>query len=666
MNIWYPRPRGAPSTQRSTIRTLTLFVTLLLAPPAQALDENDVRIYRDAFRQMDAGRFDLARSAAEAARDRLPAKIIQWSDLSRPDSPASFDVFSAFIRANPSWPALVQMRRRAELVMPQNLAAASIREWFSAYPPLTALGTTRFAEALIEEDDIVAATQLVRRRWASGPFSLAEEQDFLARFQMMLRWSDHWARIDRLLWEGEIDAARRLVPRLPGNWQELSATRIRLMQNDPEAPRLAAALPAEVNGDPGLHFERLRFARRSKADDVALELLLSAPPHPGRDAPWWNERLALYQSAVDRGNYAVAYELVREHGQVSGARLARAEWLAGWTALHFLSQPQQAFEHFENLYRQSTTPISIARGAYWAGYAKSLLGSREEAESWYGRAARYPTAFYGQLALARMASADLPLPVERKISAADSAAFDRRDLVLAIRALAQIEGRTDKSGGERTGIFLRRLLEVAESATDHALTGRLALELGYPTIAVRSAKQVLEEVVLVETGYPVVRYIGKDGPEPALVHSLIRQESEFNPEVVSPAGARGLMQLMPATAQQVSTKLGVKYTQARLTGDPDFNVSLGSTYLQEMLSRFNGSYVLAIAAYNAGPGRVRQWLEQLGDPRAEGVNVIEWVEMIPFYETQNYVQRVLEGLQIYRQRLDGKKSQLNILKDLSR
>jgi soluble lytic murein transglycosylase len=585
----------------------------------------------------------------------------------RSSSPADHARLTAFVAANPDWPGIAALRRRAEETMPAALPPEEVLRRFRDAQPLTAGGAMRLIGALLATGDAAGAAQLARARWIAGSFDAAEEAEFLARFGSVLRPDDHWARLDRMIWDGEAtDARRRMLDLVPPGRRALADARLRLQQQAPGADQAAARVPGELADDPGLHYERVRWARRADRPAEAVALLLDAPTLPGRPAPWWTERHILLRDLLERGDAATAYRLAAEHGQPSGLPFAQAEWTAGWIALRFLDRPADALRHFETLWAGVSTPISRSRAGYWAGRAEAARGRAAQARAWYERAGEHPGTFYGQLALQELGISRLPIPAEHVVEPADVASFDADELVRVSRALLSVQ-RADRSplGEQRVATFLRRVAARAETAAHQALAGRLALEAGRRDIAIAAAKSS-SDAFLVQAGYPTLETAKTSRPEPALVHGVIRQESVFDTDAVSRAGARGLMQLMPGTAEEVSRRLGERYTRARLTGDPEFNVRLGSTYLQDMIERFNGSYVLAVAAYNAGPGRVRQWLERFGDPRAEGVDVIDWIEMIPIYETRNYVQRVLEATQVYRQRLEGNLARLALAEDLRR
>ena len=651
---------------RTLIAALGASLMLAAAPvAAAALTQQDLAIYKQAFKAADDDRHDDALRIAAGAKDRLPAKIIRWMKLQAPLG-GSFEEIAAFTREHPDWPGQLALRRAAEAAMAESsLSPGAIMHWFRQYPPLSNDGFMRYADTLLLNGEREKGLALIRQRWVDTNFGNGEEQDFLFRFQDHLRRQDHVARVDRLLWDRQEDAAKRMLPLVESGWGALIEARMGLAREDRNVDAALARVPESLRDDPGLLYERLRYRRKRNDDDGALEILRHQPAKLGRPALWWTERHILARRALERQDMKLAYTLARGHGLTEGTGFADAEFLSGFLALRFLNMPQEASGHFQKLYRSVSAPISKARGAYWSGRAADALGRREEARDWYAKAAPYGTTFYGQLAAHKLDShAQVRLPTEPKPGQSDVAAFDRREVVRAVRALAEIEGRDD----EKVTAFLRRISIQSKEPEDYALAARLARELRRPDLAVAAAKDAAQdEIYLVEAGYPVIRTGGDGTPEPALVHALIRQESTFNPNVVSSAGARGLMQLMPGTAQLVANKLGIKKHQnAKLISDPQYNIRLGSAYIAEMIERYNGSYVLAVASYNAGPSRVSQWLNIYGDPRAAGVDVLDWVELIPISETRNYVQRVMEAMLVYRARLHGGRAELNLERELQR
>lgn len=631
------------------------------------LSARDTELYRAAFAAAAAGRWDEARSLAAQPRERLPAKVITWLDLTRTTNGADYRTLAAFIDENGTWPNLAELRRQAEAAMPSTLPAAEVRAWFAANPPQSGPGVIRYADALLAGGDRQAAISFIRSRWIGGSFAPVDEQTFVQRYRSFLSVEDHLARLDRLLWDGQESAVRRLLPLVDPGHRALAEARLRLAGLQPGVDAAVSQVPTSLRNDPGLIYERVRWRRRKDMDAAALDLLSQAPAELGRPSAWWTERHILARRAIEKGDYRTAYRLAADHGQIDGLSFAQAEFLAGWLALRFLNKPAEALAHFQALYNNVGSPISLSRGAYWAGRAAEALGLTAEARRWHEVASEHGTTFYGQLSAARLGIDAVPsLPSEPTIAPEMAAAFERKELVRVVRLLDRI-GEEARSIG-RMDLFIRRLGLDAADGAEFALTTRLALDTGRRDLAVWVAKQGVQQgVTLVEAGYPLLG-AGQltPSPEPALIHAVIRQESTFDEQAISSAGARGLMQLMPSTAQYVADKLGMPHAHGRLTADPLYNVRLGGAYMQELLDRFNGSYVLAIAAYNAGQGRVRGWLTQFGDPRMEGVDVVDWIELIPIYETRNYVQRVLEGLQVYRARVGVASPERGLERDLNR
>ncbi|MBP2298549.1 lytic transglycosylase domain-containing protein [Azospirillum picis] len=643
---------------------LTLFAVLPLslatALPAAALSPQDVAIYRDAFRLAGDERVAEALARAAQAQDPLPAKVVRWMALATPGG-GTFDEIAAFIRDNPDWPNMAALRRQAEMAMP-DLPPAQVVEWFRQAPPLTNDGFVRYADALVATGSVDRATSLIRKQWTEGSFTADEEATFLSHYTPYLRQQDHKARIDRLLWAKQEGPVRRMLPFFDEAYDTLIEARIALDNDSTGAEAALSRVPPGLRDDPGLMFDQARSLRRRGDDAGALEIIARAGSDMGRPQSWWSERHLLARRAMERGDYNLAYRLVSANGMSEGSSFADAEFLSGFLALRFLDKPSEAFAHFHRLYRSVSAPISKARGAYWCGRAAEALGQTGPAGEWYAKAATYPTTFYGQLAFRHVSGGTVTLPAPPSVSPSESAAFDRREVVRVARLLSEIGGNAD----EQATSFLRRISLDAKTAADYVLAARLATQLDRRDLAVAAAKDAAQnEIFLVEAGYPLTDF-RPAAPELALIHGIIRQESTFNPRIVSSAGARGLMQLMPTTAQLVAGKLGMKHTNARLTADPGYNVTLGSAYLAELIDRFNGSWVLAVAGYNAGPNRVRQWLQTYGDPRTEAIDVVDWIELIPISETRNYVQRVLEAVQVYRARLNGDRAEPNLDRDLRR
>ncbi len=610
----------------------------------------------------------------------LRTKIALWVKLKDSKSEASFAEITAFMDANPDWPMSSRMQILAEKAISKETAPTRILDWFSRHAPRTAGGATAYADALAGSGNNDEAVKVLRHAWTNFYMDSSTERKFLARYGKSIDSADHWARLDRLLWNRRISASRRQMKRVSGDRSLLAAARLSLMQRRRNADAAVRRVPDWLRDDAGLAYERLRWRRRKDMDQEAREILRSPPADVVRPGLWWKERQVLARRLLSDGEPEIAYRLVQDHGLKDSIERTEAEFLAGWIALRFADNSEAAFRHFSDLHNSVRYPISRARAAYWAGRAAEESGFTEIAESWYRTAAAHVTTFYGQLAARRMDTPDEPsIPLEPEISAEAAAAFDEDELVRATRMLIAMRSlepmsakdlrRAKKAGtpidpiealaglDDRKALvqMLRHIVRRAEEPEDWVLAGRLAREAGREEIAVYAAKRASRAgTVLGDLGYPTIVITDGTPPGSALVHALVRQESEFDPGARSRVGARGLMQLMPATARNVARQLKVRgHSTERLTSDPIHNVRLGSAYLDEMLEKFDGSMIMALAAYNAGPHRVTRWISENGDPRGSLDRSIDWIESIPISETRNYVQRVLETVPIYRWKLQG-------------
>lgn len=657
---------------RAKVRRLLGFLAVVLGAavlffahhPAGAdssgLSARDITVYKQAFAQVKKERWKEARRIAATGKDPLPAKIIRWLDLTRPGPGRDFKEMSEFLKANPDWPLRYTLTQQAERAMPGYLKPQDILKWFGEREPYTTDGAIKLAGALIATRQEKRAEQVIQRAWIELDFAKDDEQVFLQRFGHLLHAQQHWARLDRLLWDGERDQALRMLERVDAGHQKLAEARLKLAREAKDAQAAVNAVPAELRKDPGLIFERARLLRKQDRFNEAAALL--DPPPQGVLKPdlMWAELKKACRGTLDAGNISAAYRLAAAHGTSNGETFAEGEFLAGWVALRFLDDAPMAMKHFTALYAGTTSVISQSRGAYWAGRSAEQMGDVAKAQDWYRTAAKGQTSFYGQLAAAHLSDGrQIQLSGTPKPTAKEKQLFDKRELVRVIRMLDAL------GEGERTRLFLTKLMELSARPADYQLIAALAMEIDRKDFAVAVAKEARTRgTEMIDFLYPVIKLPGGPEPEAALVLGVIRQESAFDVGAVSGAGARGLMQLMPGTAKGVAKQAGVKFAAKRLTTDSSYNITLGRVYLDELLSRFGGSYVLAAAAYNAGPNRVRDWIETYGDPRQRPTDVIDWIESIPFDETRNYVMRIIENTQVYRARLNNGAANLRIAQDL--
>jgi soluble lytic murein transglycosylase len=629
---------------------IALAAAVVAAIPDRTL-AGDMSAAVDALLAADQGDWAQARQLAAMAQDPIVAKLVLWLDATRSQGIGSFTEITGFIIDNPDWPSQKLLRQRAEQVLDDNTSDLAILSWFAYNEPLTLPGAKRYASALMAAGEMGRAHEVARTAWRNvDAQAIEDEDDFYATFGDVLTNEDHARRIDRLLWASRISPAQRILPLVDAGNQALEEARIALRQLGRNAPGLVALVPAELQSDPGLVFDQARWYRRKENEAAARQVLLHYRVDGAQPDQFWQERGQLARGALNDGNAGEAYRVASEHGFSRGSEFADSEWLAGWIALRFLQQPEVAARHFLAMFENVRHPVSRARGAYWLARTAAAMGDTETALLWHKTAAQHAVAFYGQLSAAEIRPEQpLRLPGDPPISAAEAQSFENHELVRAIRLLT--------AAGEREPqrAFVLRLADLSDAGSWKDLTASLAHEIDRPDLAVAVARQSIRAgTPLVRNGYPVPSVLDTGqqsyAVESPLVYAIVRQESAFDVRAVSPAGAQGLMQLMPGTARSVAGTLGLPYSPSDLTGSPQYNLSLGSAYIANLLDRFAGSYILALAAYNAGPSRVNQWLSTNGDPRVGTEAAIDWIEQIPFSETRNYVQRCLENLQVYRAR----------------
>ena len=632
----------------------------LNAAAAKPLSKRDASTFTSAMTNAEKGNWKNARRQAATIKDRLPAKLIRWMEMSSPGTRLDFAAITGFIAKNPVWPRRGTLRRRAEESLNGHVSHSAVLKWLDAYPPLTSDGEIRLVEAVVANGPEDRARALVRETWINGNFGTTQERKFRQKYRRYLSKADHVARLDRLLWDGQVTRARRALKLVDNDTQKLAMARIALRASRGGVDWHIRQVPESLRNDPGLVFERARWRRRKGQDDGAYQLLKNVPADAPFAKKWWVERSIVARRLLAKGHISEAYRLAKANGLSTGARYVEAEWLAGWIALRHLNEPKIAHGHFSRIAERVTYPISQARAAYWAGRAAEAAGDREVAATLFQAASRHGTTYYGQLAAARKSGSLSLRSTDVRPTAADISAFERDERVRAVQILSQVGAR------HHIRPFMVTLMAESESPVRQVLTARLATEIGRRDLAVRAGRKAYRAgSPLPDIAYPIISMTGNH-PEQALLHAIVRQESNFDTSAVSHAGARGLMQLMPATARGVAKRLRVRFSKSRLTRDSGYNIKLGQAYLGQMINKFDGSYILAIASYNAGPSAATRWVREYGDPREPGVDVIDWVESIPYRETRNYVQRVMENLQVYRARLGGPMLAEGIVRDLQR
>ena len=639
-----------------------------LVAASNVVSTTDAGVLRDALNAADSGNWSQVRFLESQTQNETVRQLIRWY-RGRGDTMMSFDELSHLLRAQADWPQMTSVQVRAEEAISLSaLGPAERVAWFESIGgPVSGAGRVALAEAYRRSGDMEKAAGHIRDAWRGNTLDQSTTNEVLQTYGSYLTREDHEARADFLLWTAQHTAAGRLKPYLGSDWQRLVDARSSLQLRRSGVDSAVDAVPASLQNHPGLLYDRAKWRRRAGQQESAYVPLLAQingadVPPAGRDN-LWNERGVAVRDALKDREFQTAYQLSAAHGMDDGTDFAEAEWIAGWIALRHLNQPARALTHFENLAEGVSTPISLARAWYWAGRSHEALNAPEAANAAYEEAAKYPFVYYGQLAAEKVGKTQLYLEAQSAVTDEERQAFEDRPLVQALKLLAE----NGQSGEFRQ--FAYHLDDMLESEADYLLLSELASDYLYADIGVRGAKAGLAKgIVATEAAFPVPDYelVREPRVERAMMYALSRQESEMNPSAVSHANARGLMQFIPSTAQAEARNLGLPYKTSWLTDDPGYNMTLGGAHLDTLLNQFNGSYIMTAAAYNAGASRPRRWVNEYGDPRTGEVDAIDWVEFIPFSETRNYVQRVLENTQVYRQRLSGEPVDIQLSSDLQR
>ncbi|MEO8812510.1 MAG: lytic transglycosylase domain-containing protein [Caulobacteraceae bacterium] len=602
------------------------------------------------------------RAAMTAIVDPIAREIALWALVDGAPDSLSFQEADAARRELADWPRPARREAAAEKLLDRSgLSPAAVIAWFGGEEPRTGPGALALATALRATGDAAGAAAVARKAWRTLVFDEDQQEIWLARFSAVLTQADHVAREDMLLYGAQGVATQDLLRLLPPDQQAIAVARMAVRRGDPNAQSLIDALPPAAQTSPGLAYERVLRYRNAGQTDAALALIGYLPaeiPNEAAATRLWKHG-ALVSAAMKAGDYRGAYAAAAHSGLSSGSDAAEAEFAAGWIALARLKDPRGADEHFAKLQGAGQSPLTQSRAFYWRGRAAEAIGDPVAAQLFFGQAARFDTTFYGQLAASRGGKSIMTLGGDPPIGDAQRTRFNARDSTRAARYLYQIGGRDAFRG------FVAGLSETAPDAVGEALLVDLARNYGEQEIAMRVVRNAARRgFILPERGYPIrIPPTVPGAPEPAFILGITRQESSFDPAARSGAGARGMMQLMPATAQVTARRFGLGYGSL---DDADYNMRVGSAYLGELVDQFSGSYVMAAAAYNAGPGRPIQWAAVCGDPRSSSVDPVDFIECIPFSETRDYVMRVLEAMQVYRARLHGGSAPITLANDLKR
>jgi soluble lytic murein transglycosylase len=665
-----PRPRpGYAAPKPPEGATLAFRPAPLVGAAVTAIPSSDIPLVKQALERIRRGKSDEASGLQALIRDPVAKKVVEWAILRSDDTLAGFDHYTAFIASNPSWPSIGVLRRRAESTLwEERRDPATTRAFFASVKPSTPKGRLALARALLAQGDRAGGEAYLRATWRNDALSRELETHIEEAFHDHLTLVDHKARMDGRLAAEDVEAGLRIAQRLGGVAPAIARARAAVIAKAKNAGALLDAVPAEAQQDAGYMFSRAQWLRRNDRPVEAARLLLAVPHDPTglhNLDEWWVERRLVARKLLDLGDPRTAYEIARDAAPPTRENYrGEHQFTAGWIALRFLNDPALALTHFTRIAEGISNPITLARSEYWQARAAEAAGRHQEARSHYEAAARFPTAYYGQIARGRLGLGEIELRQLPQPSPAERAALMNLELVRAIEILYAAGARE---------LVIPAVADLAEHAMDiTALSGLAELTAQHQDAramlligkAVLGRGYAFDAYAFPTVGVP---HYGAIGPEVdrSVIYSIVRQESMFDQRDVSTARAVGLMQVTPEAGRYVAKKFGVSYDFKRLTSDPIYNCQMGAAELGELLQDYRGSYILAFAGYNAGRGRVHEWVQRYGDPRDSNVDPIDWVERIPFSETRNYVQRVVESLQVYRVRF-GLGSRLMIEADLHR
>ena len=636
-------PKNKPKIVQKTIEKV--------AKKSKYFSKKEFELAAKAINAMQKGNWPNALSLAKKTRNNDINSFIQWRHLLTNRNNASYYDYQQFIDKNPDYPRIGRIKYLSEhKLSTEKVSPKKIIKKFSEEAPLSGFGEMILGESYIINGESAKGINLIKKGFEKAELSKSDLRFFRKKYKKYLNSEDYIKRAKYLAWENKYWDLKRMLRYLPKEEQLLYTARQLLMSKSYGVDNAIAKVPDRLKNDSGLNYDRLKWRRKRGRVDSSLEILLKVPNNKiylVRPEKWWKEREIIGRSLIYKKKYELAYKVVSKHSMVEGPEYAAAEWMSGWIALSFLNDPILAVEHFDNFYNNVGYPISLARGAYWLGRSYEKMGSKDLQNKWYQEASKYLTTYYGQLAFLKInPEKTFELDLEQVVDKDYKKKFENKGLVKIIYLLNELN--KDKY----TKHILRHLaLDDIEKGSE-ILAAELATNISRYDFAIQIAKIAsYEKRFLNNYNYPIIgtpKIInGRKIPETPFILSIIRQESEFDMKANSSAGARGLMQLMTYTAKVVAKQAKLPYSKSRLTTDPEYNINLGSHYIAGLILEYDGSYPFAIAAYNAGPKRVRYWKKINKNPQKKQIDYVDWIELIKFKETRNYVQRVLENYNVY-------------------
>jgi len=621
-------------------------------------NKKDFNLARKAILAFEKKEWMKALSIGKKTKNKSIYNFIQWKYLLTSINQASFKDYQQFINNNKDYPRIGRLKYLAEHKLSTKIMTPKkIINWFNQNKPTSGYGKLILGESLISTDNNNVGIKLIKEGWITANLSRSEMKSLRKRYKKYLTPEDYIKRADYLAWENKYWDLKRMIRYLPKDFQLLYTARQILMSKSYGVDKAISNIPNKLKNDAGLNYDRLKWRRKRGRIDDSLEILLKIKNNKDylvRPDKWWKERAIISRALIYKKKYALAYKITSKHAMNEGPEYAEAEWMSGWIALSFLNDPILAKDHFKNFYDNVGYPISLSRGAYWLARTYEEIGAKDQSYKWYEEAAKYLTTYYGQLAHLKIKPDEkFKLDDQIKVNGKYRKYFYKKDLVKIVFLLDELN--KDKY----TKDILKYLANDNIENGSEILAAELASNISRYDFAIQVSKIAsYQKRFHNDFNYPIIStpklINGRKIPESPLILSIIRQESEFDMEANSSAGARGLMQLMTYTARLVAKQAKLPYSKSRLTSDPEYNINLGSHYIAGLILEYEGSYPFAIAEYNAGPKKIRYWKKINKNPQKKKIDYVNWIELIKFKETRNYVQRVLENYNVYRYILEKK------------
>ena len=639
-----------------------LSVSTKVESKSKILKDKDYSLAKNIFNLIKRKKWITAIEQTKKIKDKEFKNLITWLYLKQRGNQATFNDYQNFIAKNPDYPRIGRLRYMAEhKIILEQTTPKTIINWFNGSEPLSGTGKIKLGEAYVKIKEIELGTNLIKSGWIEADLSKRDVRYYRKKFRKILTTSDHLKRADYLAWNNQYWDLKRMIPYLPKKEKLLYNARFILMTNSYGVDKAISDVPKELINDLGLQYNRLKWRTRRNRLEGSLEILRKFHGEETLVYPqlWWKLRENITRDLIYEKKYSLAYEVSSNHHLSEGPEFADAEWISGWLSLSFLNNSELAIKHFENFYNNVGYPISLARGAFWLGLAHEKSNKLDKAKKYFKEGSKFTNTYYGQLSFNKIKlGEDFKLSAEHEIADGYKKEFSKNILIPHIKLLKEMD-RTEFSKD-----ILKHLATLDVEKGSEILAAKLSTEIGRFDYAIQISKKASYEKRFINLfNYPIIdipnEINGKKMPAQELLLAIIRQESEFDVRANSHVGAQGLMQIMPSTAKIVAKSLKTTYSKSSLKSDPSYNIKLGTYYFNSLLVDYDGVFPFAIGAYNAGANRIKSWVKRYGDPNRGEISFIDWIELIRFKETRNYVQRVLENINVYKHILNKETVKIN-------